>query len=703
QRPDIYIGGALSEEPGGPPSLYIKGPAPQFVLDLVAAADVRIIIVDEQPYSFEELVVRSGRVHQALVDAGYLRVATGTNITGGGIIPASVLQGPGLPTEPAEVLAFVPEELRSDVDLQLIAAPPRPSTEPGTWGPLAVLDQPGGFGPGVGLGPITLRIGEACVWIESRQGRHATTLVWEGDQVDWRPKNRRIVFTDRKGNSLRLFDGDRIEGGGLSLWPPEVSDGQERTRSTPEPGRRWAASLDKAWLQEPDPSCPEALFYLDEVTVKKRSHAPGAQAVTPDGRGRGRGWTLAAAEKIVGARDDYAGAYLDRKRHGLPVLLFTGDLDSAIEQLRGRFGDDVNFEVRKVERSLADLKATQQAITERLDDLAAAGLDIREVGTSVSANRVEVGAYAGLTAVREALAEYGDMVHVFWSEGGFTGPEPVRGTAVKRVDDVKLRLTLDDYPLVAGKPTWITTKVKNVGDTAITYWTDSCENAVGVRGELVGERWRPGQPADVEAIRDAGRSQYDDLRWRSQEWNTAGIETIGLGFAAKGVPNADEWVCADIAIPHRVPPGGVVEQRLRWDGQALGRLGPPPDGVARITGSFDFRRPGTKGRQNIEVQLDVPVTEGRDPELLHPMEAVDAALADDAFRALIEPVRIGNASEEVVLYDDERGVWVVGACGRFEKQWGYWKAAVVDAATGEVKRILDRPTGEYCFEGPWKR
>ncbi len=275
-------------------------------------------------------------------------------------------------------------------------------------------------------------------------------------------------------------------------------------------------------------------------------------------------------------------------------------------------------------------------------------------------------------------------------------------TAVAQVDDVKVRLTLDDDPLVAGKPTWITTKVKNVGDTEITYTTDSCENAVGVWGAMIDERWRMGEPADAQAIEAGGRNHYYDLRWRAQEWTIVGSETIGLGFAAKGVPDASDWACADVAIGHRVPPGGVVEQRLRWDGQALGRLGPPPDGLARITGSFDFRRPGTRGEQAVEVELEVPVTEGRDTAWLHPMEVVDAALADDSFRALIEPVAIGDHFGEVIFYDAARGVWVVGACADYTTKLGRWKAAVLHPATGEVKRILNKVTGEYCNEGPWK-
>jgi hypothetical protein len=266
RQPDIFIGGALSEDPGGPPSLYVKGPAPQFVLDLVAEAGGPIIVVDEQPYSFDELEVRKDRVHQALVDAGYPNVATGVDISGGGVIPTFVLSVAGLPSDAAGILAGVPEDLRADVRLDVTIAPPRPSAEPGAWGPLAVVYQPGGFGRGVGLGPATLRIGEACVWVEARQGRHLATLVFEGDHVDWRPANRRIVFTDRRGDTIRLSDGDRIEGGGVSLWPPQGALGIDRPATTPEPGRRWFPWLDEAWLQEPHASCPERLFFLSEVT-----------------------------------------------------------------------------------------------------------------------------------------------------------------------------------------------------------------------------------------------------------------------------------------------------------------------------------------------------------------------------------------------------------------------------------------------------
>ncbi len=119
ERRDIYIGAALSDEPGGTPSLYIKGLAPKWVRDLVADTKVHIKIVDKQPYSFDELEQRKMKVHGALVDMGYKEVATGINITGAGRVGPVVLKTPGLPADRASILEGVPADLRSSVDVRV--------------------------------------------------------------------------------------------------------------------------------------------------------------------------------------------------------------------------------------------------------------------------------------------------------------------------------------------------------------------------------------------------------------------------------------------------------------------------------------------------------------------------------------------------------------------------------------------------------
>lgn len=123
ELPKQFVGAALSEQPGGAPTLYIKGLADQLILDLVNASDIRIAIADSQPFSFDELEARKLRVHHALEDLGFRQVATSVNVTGGGIIPAGVTREPGLWRTVEEVVAMLPEDLRSSVHLTLSDAP----------------------------------------------------------------------------------------------------------------------------------------------------------------------------------------------------------------------------------------------------------------------------------------------------------------------------------------------------------------------------------------------------------------------------------------------------------------------------------------------------------------------------------------------------------------------------------------------------
>ncbi len=123
ERPDIFVGSALSETPGGAPTLYIKGPADEFIGDLVAASGVEIVVADNQPYSFEELEARKLTVHHALEEMGFRYVATSVNIAGRGIIPVGVTIEPGLPEQAADIVAALPADVRDDVVLTVHETP----------------------------------------------------------------------------------------------------------------------------------------------------------------------------------------------------------------------------------------------------------------------------------------------------------------------------------------------------------------------------------------------------------------------------------------------------------------------------------------------------------------------------------------------------------------------------------------------------
>lgn len=123
ERPDIFVGSVLSPEPGEAPSLYVKGPADDFVRSLVASAEIPIKLVDNQPYSFDELEERKIQVHRALEDQGFRHVSTGFSVAGGGEVTAGVSRHTGLPTEAAEILSGLPASLRDSVVLTVSDVP----------------------------------------------------------------------------------------------------------------------------------------------------------------------------------------------------------------------------------------------------------------------------------------------------------------------------------------------------------------------------------------------------------------------------------------------------------------------------------------------------------------------------------------------------------------------------------------------------
>ncbi len=121
-KPEAFVGSALSDKPGGAPTLYVKGPADGLVMELISEAPVEILVADNQPYSFLELEARASAVHRAVEAQGYRKVVTRTNITGGGVIPVAVGAQEGLSMQAADVLARVPAGLRENVVLTIADA-----------------------------------------------------------------------------------------------------------------------------------------------------------------------------------------------------------------------------------------------------------------------------------------------------------------------------------------------------------------------------------------------------------------------------------------------------------------------------------------------------------------------------------------------------------------------------------------------------
>lgn len=112
QFPDIFVGSAVSRDPAGAPTLYVKGPASPSVRQLVAAAGVEIDLVDRLPYSFVELEERQMRLYEALEGQGFREVVTSFDIAREGQLEAAVRRESGTPQSVDSVIQNLPPDLR---------------------------------------------------------------------------------------------------------------------------------------------------------------------------------------------------------------------------------------------------------------------------------------------------------------------------------------------------------------------------------------------------------------------------------------------------------------------------------------------------------------------------------------------------------------------------------------------------------------
>ena len=293
QAPGILTGAGVAPDPEAPPPMRVKGPTPPTIDAIVAGADVPILLVDDQPWSFDENDERLSRVQQALLALdprlGFFKLTV--DITRRGTIEASVARASGITDEEAAaIVASLPEDLRDGVELTVIDPPidaflcdaqaegpsasaspspspspfPSSSPDPGQapcldlppgWGPLAVIDDPGIDGSDRGLGPGRLSIGPRCVTLRLDDGSRYT-LVWRAGDTRWDPDNRQILFVDRDLGLLRLSDGERMTLGGFpagTFASPTLSGWELRP-----------------WVTVPDDACPAPLWEVNQVARGRR-------------------------------------------------------------------------------------------------------------------------------------------------------------------------------------------------------------------------------------------------------------------------------------------------------------------------------------------------------------------------------------------------------------------------------------------------
>jgi hypothetical protein len=261
-----------------------------------------------------------------------------------------------------------------------------------------------------------------------------------------------------------------------------------------------------------------------------------------------------------------------------------------------------------------------------------------------------------------------------------TSPLVLDRSGSSEVDGLRLSMSIEDNPLVAGRPAWIRTKIENSGDQDILWEDGGCDAAVIVSARMTENEWRPssGDHASGAISRFAAAIENPVLDEDP---------TVQLEIEPKDAIGTGGYGCSDVRQSHRLAPGEAITERHRWDGFAQWQLGLPPVGIATISGDFDdFKRAGTGGRptESLRVTLDALVVDGLPDEALQPIEIMDSALADPAFGALVES---GLDGEPLLQYRKDLGLWQVGSLVRGRRL----VVALVDPSARTVVAIIDRP------------
>ena len=125
---------------------------------------------------------------------------------------------------------------------------PAATLQSGDFGPLAVIESPGGSDALGGTGPV--HIDDDCVTMTLSNG-DILLLIWHAAEVRWDEQEQEITFSSAASpdaEPITIRDGDTITVGGASL---EGDVPVERNLS---------------WLATPNPACGGELWAVDSVT-----------------------------------------------------------------------------------------------------------------------------------------------------------------------------------------------------------------------------------------------------------------------------------------------------------------------------------------------------------------------------------------------------------------------------------------------------
>ena len=266
-------------------------------------------------------------------------------------------------------------------------------------------------------------------------------------------------------------------------------------------------------------------------------------------------------------------------------------------------------------------------------------------------------------------------------------PDDLQRVAVVERDGIRARIELQRNPLVAGEPNWVKTTVKNIGTDDVTWFHGGCDDPIFVNGTSA-IAWSPGRDQVGQAL------EFKTLAM-GMNWATDPLPSAFMNFVPRRMLGKGSYGCADVGITETIAPGDERHRTLWWTGYAEVLRGLPPTGPATISALAEYywrghRQPGRILDQKLELTLDAWVTDGLVAGRLSPLEVADAALADPAFAAFVEPQELRNGREEILWYDPEADVWEVGVMPWYDTKPPRIHGVLVDPVTGEVLGTLDR-------------
>jgi hypothetical protein len=264
---------------------------------------------------------------------------------------------------------------------------------------------------------------------------------------------------------------------------------------------------------------------------------------------------------------------------------------------------------------------------------------------------------------------------------------PLIGSA--EVSNVLLEIELQRNPMPAGEVSWVKVTLTNVGGRNLTWLHDACASVAGIGGASeVG--WAPGveHPEHLEMFKDYALGGHIRMDPSPFAYAT---------FVPRKLLGKGSYGCADIGITETIHPGDSRTETRWWTGYdgVTGFL--PPGGPLTLeVGSGLFWRgaePENAVDEAIRVEFSVPVwITARDAvDRLSPGEIVDAALADDSFASYVETQKIADGRAEIAWYQPDRDVWEVGVMPWYETVPPRIHGVLVDAVSGQVLGLLDRP------------